>query len=102
MVRAFLNLIVGLLCGVVLLTSAGQAAAQMPRCAQREAMVSILNGNFQESQQAFGFLGPAMLLELFVSDSGSFTIVVTGTDGVSCVLVAGTGWEGLPPAGDGV
>jgi hypothetical protein len=101
MKRAFLHNQL-LAAGIVLLAAAGQAAAQIPRCAPRAEMVATLNQTFSESHQALGFLSPSLLLEVFVSDGGGFTIVVTGTDGVSCVLAVGVGWENMPPAGDGV
>lgn len=82
--------------GVVTLVGSMVAAAQIPRCAPRDEMVSILKGTFTETQRAFGFLSPALLVEVFASEGGGFTIVVTGTDGVSCVLVSGVGWEAVP------
>jgi hypothetical protein len=36
------------------------------------------------------------VLEIFVSDSGTWTVVVTDPKGVSCVLAAGQSWEEIP------
>lgn len=104
MVRAILRKVAFLLAaGIVSLVATGAATAQIPRCGPREDMVSILKETFTESQQAVGLLNPILLVELFVSEKGGFTIIVTGADGVSCVLVAGIGWEPVPrAAGDGV
>ena len=33
------------------------------------------------------------MVEIFVSDNGTWTILATGTDGKSCVLSAGEGWQ---------
>ncbi len=38
------------------------------------------------------------MLEVFVSDSGTWTVVVTDPEGVSCVLAAGQSWEEIPLA----
>lgn len=105
MLRAVFHKAVGLPAATAVslfLFSVSEAAAQIPRCAPREEMISTLSGTFTESQKAFGFLSPTLLLEVFASDAGGFTILITGTDGVSCVLVVGTGWEVVPGAEDDV
>jgi hypothetical protein len=38
------------------------------------------------------------VLEVFVSDTGTWTVVVTDPKGVSCVLAAGQSWEEIPVA----
>jgi hypothetical protein len=84
-----------LMAGAVLSMTAGSAAAQVPRCALRDDMVSTLSEAFSEKQHAYGQLSPQLIIEVFVSDKGGWTIVVTGADGISCVLAVGTGWETL-------
>ena len=85
-----------LLAGAALSMAAGSAAAQVSRCAPRDDMVSTLSERFSEKQHAYGLLGPQLIIEVFVSDKGGWTIVVTGADGISCVLAVGIGWETLP------
>ena len=96
--RKVLNLLVA---GAVLLIAAGTASAQVPRCAPRNDMASVLSERFKEKQNAYGWLNPQAILEVFVSEKGGWTIMVTGADGISCVLAVGTGWETLPaPVGE--
>ena len=97
MARAVLRKVFSLLMvGAALLFAAGSSAAQLPSCAPRDDMVSSLSETFREKQHAYGLLGPQLIIEVFVSDKGGWTIVVTGADGISCVLAAGIGWEALP------
>ena len=101
MARIVLRKVFGpLLAGAALLITADQAAAQVPRCAPRDDMVSTLSGTFREKQHAYGLLGPQLILEVFVSDKGGWTILATGADGISCVLAVGLGWETLPAVVD--
>jgi len=74
------------------------------QCAARAEMVQALGERFQEASTATGVVNPNVVLEIFVSESGTWTILATGTDGQSCVLSAGEGWDskellaGLPGA----
>ena len=73
-------------------TSPPQADAAT-QCAPRADMVQALDDRFQESQTAQGVVNPNVVMEVFVSEQGTWTILATGTDGNSCVISAGEGWE---------
>jgi predicted secreted protein len=75
-----------------------QAAQQNPACGEREQIVASLGTQYDEEQQAVGMVDPSTVLEVYVSDSGTWTIVATGTGGQSCILFYGEGWDN----GDGV
>jgi hypothetical protein len=62
-------------------------------CGPRDEIVAKLAHEFHESQQAVGFVNENAVLEVFVSGNGTWTIIATGTDGKSCLLSAGKGWE---------
>jgi hypothetical protein len=62
-------------------------------CGTRDVLVEKLSNEFQENQAAVGMLHDTAILEVFVSEQGSWTILATGTDGQSCVLAAGKNWE---------
>lgn len=63
------------------------------QCAPRADMVRALDDKFQESQTARGVVNPNVVLEVFVSEQGTWTILATGTDGNSCMISAGEGWD---------
>ena len=62
-------------------------------CAERAEMVKSLADQFKESPAALGQIDGSAVIEVFVSESGSWTILATRTDGKSCVVSAGEGWE---------
>ncbi|MEL6914420.1 MAG: hypothetical protein AAFP13_07945 [Pseudomonadota bacterium] len=77
--------------------SASQGAAQYAdgqKCAPRDAIVSALALDYDERPVGSGFQGSKQILEVFVSDDDkTWTIIVTATNGVSCILGAGTDWH---------
>ncbi|ESY67220.1 hypothetical protein LB577_12690 [Mesorhizobium sp. B283B1A] len=77
---------------------AAQASAA-PQCAARTDMVKALGEKFHESQAAHGLVNPSVILEIFVSDQGTWTILATDIHGQSCVITAGEGWDGAVMAG---
>lgn len=62
-------------------------------CGSRTVLVERLLSEFKENQAAVGTLHENAILEVFVSNEGSWTILATGTDGRSCVLAAGQDFE---------
>ena len=74
-----------------------EANAQQTICGARESLVERLEVRFKESETAFGITGNGMVAELFVSAEGSWTLVLTRPDGISCLMAAGQNWEMLPP-----
>lgn len=67
-------------------------------CGERDAMVTDLAEQFHESPLATGLVDESAVLEIFVSAAGSWTILATGTDGKSCVMAVGEGFEPAMPA----
>lgn len=74
------------------------AQAQDTPCAERNNVVDTLDTQYKESPRAIGLVSQEAVLEIFVSDSGTWTVVVTDPKGVSCVLAAGQSWEEIPVA----
>lgn len=62
-------------------------------CANRAEMVKSLSDKFKENPAAMGQINGDAVIEVFVSEKGSWTILATGTDGKSCVISAGDGFE---------
>jgi len=74
------------------------ATAQDTPCAERTNVVSTLDSQYKESPRAIGLVSKEAVLEVFVSETGTWTVVVTDPAGVSCVLAAGQSWEEIPLA----
>ncbi len=69
------------------------ASSQEDFCGDRALMVQKLASEFKENPMAVGMVDQSAVLEIFVSDEGTWTILATDTGGMSCVLSAGEGWQ---------
>ena len=70
------------------------AEAQSRACAKRDAVVERLEQRFGEVRQAVGLNRQNGVVELFASaDTGSWTILLTSPNGVSCLIASGDTWE---------
>jgi hypothetical protein len=90
--------------GLILVTQAAEAA----QCAPRDQVVAGLATGFDELRRGAGLTagpdGSAQILEIFASEAGSWTLVVTLPDGSTCLVASGQNWEtiseSLPAKGD--
>ncbi|TIR30574.1 MAG: hypothetical protein E5X64_15800 [Mesorhizobium sp.] len=71
------------------------ASAQYRHCVEHGDLVAHLSEQFQERQFAFGLIGQMAIMEVYVADSGSWTIIVTDVAGRSCIVAAGEHWENV-------
>ncbi len=74
-----------------------RAEAQQTVCGVRESLVERLEVRFKEIFVAYGLTGNGMVVEVYVSAHGSWTLVLTRPDGIACLMAAGQNWEYLPP-----
>jgi len=83
-----------------LLASTGYAQAASV-CTERDSMISKLKKTYGETERGMGLSGSKAMIELWSSEeTGTFTIVMTSPDGMSCVVAAGNSWiEALPETG---
>jgi len=83
----------------LVLALAGPAQAQ--GCQPRDPLVAHLGERYAEEPRMQAMTTPGALLEMFVAPSGSWTIILTRPDGISCPLAAGQGVEMISaPDGD--
>lgn len=73
------------------------ATAQQLACGKRDDMVKSLYSQYREQPRAIGLAGQTAVIEVFTSKTGSWTILLTSTDGASCIVSAGESWEDIPP-----
>ena len=71
-------------------------------CGERNQMVRDLDREFREQPLASGLVDKDAVMEIFVSPSGTWTILATGTDGLSCVMAVGEGFDTAAPRVVGV
>ena len=71
-------------------------ANAMRACAPHDALKKSLSGKYKESRKAYGLAGGKRIMEIFVSEKGTWTVIVTNLQGLSCVLAVGDNWEDMP------
>ena len=73
-------------------------------CGQRGDIIARLHKKYAEVPEAMGLSSNGTVVEVLTSESGTWSILVTHPNGVSCLLAIGEGWENLPKpvAGAGV
>jgi hypothetical protein len=67
-------------------------------CGKRDDIVSRLENGYQEFNSALGMSTNGGLVELYTSDKGTWTLMLTQPDGVSCLIAAGENWETINSA----
>lgn len=70
-----------------------QGVQQNPACGERNEIVASLGMQYREKQQAIGVVDANTVLEVFVSNGGSWTVLATDTQGTSCIVFYGEGWD---------
>ena len=65
-------------------------------CGRHDDIAGVLGKNYHENRQAIGLSGTASLIELFVSKRGTWTMTLTNTQGVTCVIGTGDNWQHEP------
>lgn len=71
------------------------AEAQPSRtCADREKVLGKLEADFGETRQSYGLAANSSLIEVYASaETGTWTILVTTAQGLTCILAAGQAFE---------
>lgn len=80
----------------VLLSVSFPASAQAPTtgvpCSERENIVAKLEAQFAERQTGIGLTAQGRLIEIFAADDGTWTMLLTTAENVSCVVNHGVNW----------
>jgi hypothetical protein len=75
------------------IATGGPAAAQAI-CGKRDAIVAKLEQKYGETRRSFGLQQGRGLVEIWASErTGSWTILVTRTNGQTCLIAAGEAFE---------
>lgn len=91
-------MLAGLAIGTLMATTA-VANAQGQRCGPRTAIVEKLAQKYGETRQSMGLAANNAVIEVFASDeTGTWTITVTGTNGLTCLVASGQAYEQLAEA----
>lgn len=73
------------------------AADAQPQCGLRDDVLQTLATRYQEFPIHAGLTHNGAMLEVVATESGStWSIVLTGYDGITCLVAAGEGWRVSP------
>ena len=86
-----------LICALALALLLMLPAQAQETCTDRDRLISFLAEKYKEEPIAMGIVGGSGLMEVYLSQSGSWTIVITSAKGTSCVIAAGEAWEDIEP-----
>jgi len=73
-------------------------------CSTRDKVIAALSDVYSERPVSIGLTAEGAVIEVMASAEGSFTIVVTHPNGLTCPLAAGKAWQSVTAqfVGDGV
>ena len=73
-------------------------AVAQPQCGERSDVLEFLSKKYNEAPVAAGVTNTGGLVEVLTdSRSGTWTIIVTSPQGISCFVAAGEGWRDSIP-----
>ena len=58
-----------------------------------------LGSHYAEEAVGVGVTQQGALVEVLASDGGTWSIVISTPDGLSCLVAAGDGWRSIEPTG---
>ncbi len=91
--RVSLFILAAVVFAALMLAIGTQAQAQTA-CGKRADMVRVLDKEYGETRRGGGLSGPTAIFEIWASEAtGSWTILVTAPNGLTCIMAVGTGWH---------
>lgn len=76
----------------------GNAGAQQPAlCGEHDAIVAQLLSKYGESVVGRGISFQGLMMEVFASEAGSWSVLLSSPAGSACIVSAGENWETQEP-----
>lgn len=89
---------------VLALTQTGIAdVTDTAKCGEREELAEILKDKFDQHPVGVGLSHQStQAFEVFASNDGSWTVMMTQTNGKTCIMAGGHSWQDVPKPVPGV
>lgn len=72
--------------------------AQSATCGERHTITTSLANNYGEFHVGGGLQSGTQMIEVWSSpETGSFTILLTRANGISCIVSSGQSWDSFEP-----
>lgn len=89
------KVMIGFIAGLALLGSS--PATGQGLCGSHEDIVKKLASGFKEVRAGWGLAGNNGLVELYVSETGGWSVLITRPNGLTCMVASGQDWEIVEP-----
>lgn len=74
-----------------------QANAARAKCGDRQKIIKVLKDDYKEVPIAMGVSQKSTeAFEIFTSERGTWTVMMTMASGQTCIMAAGHSWQELP------
>lgn len=91
-------------CACVLASAAAFAAvtvlspleARAAECGSHAKVTAFLGKKYKEQVAAMGLVSNKGFMQLFVAETGTWTVLLTTPEGISCIVAAGDSYEKAP------
>ena len=97
--RPFLIMLVFLL---LLPGDALSEPAPMIPCGDRGKIIDQLQTKYSEAPVSIGIMANGSVIEIYVSDEGTFTVLITNPAGATCLVASGNSWEQIKSEPEGI
>ena len=85
-----------------LLSTPSASVGQVVACDERRSVLDHLASTYGESRVAWGITNGEQLVEVLSSgEDGTWTVIITGRDGIACLIAAGQDWRSYEPQPNG-
>jgi hypothetical protein len=86
-----------IIAAAVIATSVSPSNAASP-CGRHEEITKVLTSKYQETRRILGVINTRNVMEIFLSPQGTWTVLLTDTNGMSCITASGEAWQEVPIA----
>jgi len=93
--KRIISAIVGVL--VFAMSAVSFEAHAQSICANRSKIVDMLKNGYSEEPVFIGLTSNNSVIEVFASEKGTFTVIVTIPGGASCPVATGNEWQVQQP-----
>jgi hypothetical protein len=80
-------------------TALGTSPALADACAPHDEFSQHLEANYQEQSKGVGVANDGSLFEIFISENGTWSLLITDGSKISCMVAAGDMWVAKPALG---
>lgn len=95
--KILLTLFGAIVASVAILISTLSSQAQYRKCGKRASMIKVLIEKYKETPRALGLSSANKIaMEIYASEKGSWTVMMTLTNGTTCIMAAGHSWQEGP------